>query len=457
MKIRKIFAGMAAAVMAVSMMSMAASANTPLEQAISTDGNYTWSNVTLIKNTDISTDMHEAGATRVIFNAVCKDQGWGWANGSFWTNSKQPDDANGWRSATFGCKNSGNKTVNIAEDQTDFAVEVEFKPNDDTWYELGYSGTTEGQFEVVNVEFYAGEDLIGTWADGEYKPAIETIDTVDLTVVAPQPGETVTVDDNNVQTPLPEYTIPSDGGYKVRTKNYIDKTSLSLFEGTFESDVDYGVAFLVVPDEGYQFAKDDALTVKINGSTENVKVNSSDAGLTVIGAVKSKHVDIAYTAEKTDGYTYTLGSDEIPSIVINRSIGNDKTFGLFKSVTNGDKELVKDTDFTAESGSLKLALTKAYLNSLAAGDYTFKVAFEDGEAEFKLTVAEAPKTEEPKTEEPKTEEPKNEEPKTEDPKTEDPKTEDPKDNTPPTGAAAGTLAAIALVGGVAVVASRKRK
>ena len=55
------------------------------------------------------------------------------------------------------------------------------------------------------------------------------------------------------------------------------------------------------------------------------------------------------------------------------------------------------------------------------------------------------------------EESKTEEPTTEEPKTEEPKTEEPKDETPKTGAAAGALAAIALVGGVAVAASRKRK
>ena len=448
MKIRKIFAGFAAAAMAASMMSVAASANTKIDapsdwQNFLTQGDSSFGGI----------DWNAAGLTKAVVTVKNTDYNYGWTNINLAGNSVA-----GWNQQLAGGPNQAtDEKVEKGEavlvgDGGEGEVTLSLVPGtgDDNWWQIKAGYTTADAWEIVDVEFYAGEDLIGTWADGEYKPAIETISTVDITVVAPQPGDTVTVDDDNVQTPLPEFTVPSDGGYKIRATNYIGETS--LFEGTFESDVDYGVAFLVVPDEGYQFAEDDDLTVKINGSTENVKVNFSDAGLTVIGAVKSEHVDVEYTAEKADGYTYTLESEELPSIVINRSIGNDKTFGLFTGLYNGDKELVKDTDFTAESGSLKLALTKAYLNSLAAGDYTFIAAFEDGEAEFKLTVAEAPKTEEPTTEEPKTEDPK-----TEEPKTEEPKTEEPKDETPKTGAAAGALAAIALVGGVAVAASRKRK
>lgn len=456
MKIRKIFAGLTVAALSASMMSLAASAaeTKPFIKAADEDvPSYANSQWNISSFADVLAD--EDNIIVLTYNNPEGKAYWGNISVGMSVDSTWKD----WNFAT-GAEGDG---LTYELKVSDIIASVQENVNDEkvTSPIKDVTSAGSGKFETYN-------GCVITDITVKSVDKIQTIDTVDLTVVAPQPGDEVKLVDKTsgeitYKEPdkTPEVTFASDANFAVADKFYItaypgDDGDTTPFEGTFESGKDYYVELFLEAKEGYQFAAGKDIALKVNGKTDNFKIgqyymDESSRGLLLYATVTSETVDVEYTAEKTDGYTYTLGSDEIPSIVINRSIGNDKTFGLFKSVTNGDKELVKDTDYTAESGSLKLALTKAYLNSLAAGDYTFKVAFEDGEAEFKLTVAEAP------AQEPTTEEPKTEEPKTEEPKTEEPKTEEPKDETPKTGAAAGALAAIALVGGVAVVASRKRK
>ena len=169
MKIRKIFAGMTAAALAASMMAVMASANTPMEKTNSGAPDYAWSNKTLISNSDISTDMAAAKADKAVFNLAVKNINYGYAGGMIWTNTKP----NGWKDVKFGGSKVSGTSVEIADDAATCAVEVPFAPEDVSWYELGYAGVNEGEFEVVDVEFYSGATLIGTWADGVYKTAPE--------------------------------------------------------------------------------------------------------------------------------------------------------------------------------------------------------------------------------------------------------------------------------------------
>ena len=63
--------------------------------------------------------------------------------------------------------------------------------------------------------------------------------------------------------------------------------------------------------------------------------------------------------------------------------------------------LTKDTEYKAEDGSLKLTLTKDYLDSLDPGDYTVTVKFEISGSEYEgsstFTIASSGGTDSPGT------------------------------------------------------------
>ena len=82
--------------------------------------------------------------------------------------------------------------------------------------------------------------------------------------------------------------------------------------------------------------------------------------------------------------TYTKGS--LTGIIY---IAN-KLFAQFNDVKAGNATLVKDKDYKAESGSTKITLLPAYLDTLKAGTYTMTIGFKDNTAATaKFTVAEA--------------------------------------------------------------------
>ena len=75
-------------------------------------------------------------------------------------------------------------------------------------------------------------------------------------------------------------------------------------------------------------------------------------------------------------------------ITVHRNKDDDKTFSLFKGLMI-DGKAVADTMYTASSGSLKLSIKPAVINTLSEGSHTMQVLFEDGTAEFTVKVVAA--------------------------------------------------------------------
>ena len=75
-----------------------------------------------------------------------------------------------------------------------------------------------------------------------------------------------------------------------------------------------------------------------------------------------------------NAFQWTKGSSDGLKMVIKNTSGDDgETFGKFKDVYVDGSKLTRDTDYTAQAGSIAITLSAEYLNSLSAGEHTLKV------------------------------------------------------------------------------------
>jgi hypothetical protein len=96
--------------------------------------------------------------------------------------------------------------------------------------------------------------------------------------------------------------------------------------------------------------------------------------------------------EGADG-TWTRGTEEPARFTIERNPNSESTFSHFTTIAV-DGQGVASEDYGVESGSVKLAIGSAYLDSLAAGEHTLTAYFDDGQVEAKFTIAEGAQPEE---------------------------------------------------------------
>ena len=79
--------------------------------------------------------------------------------------------------------------------------------------------------------------------------------------------------------------------------------------------------------------------------------------------------------------TYTIKEDTEARFRI------DADYSLFNNKVYVDNVLVDSSNYTSKSGSTIIVLNKDYVDTLAAGEHTLKVAFADGgEAETTFTI-----------------------------------------------------------------------
>jgi len=104
--------------------------------------------------------------------------------------------------------------------------------------------------------------------------------------------------------------------------------------------------------------------------------------------------EIVYTAVSGDTYSYTKGSKKTVEITVKRSEEDETCFSHFTGVKADEKELVKDQDYTAVSGSTVITLSNAYLESLKEGRHEVLISFDDGEVKGSLNIAQSGKKEE---------------------------------------------------------------
>ena len=97
----------------------------------------------------------------------------------------------------------------------------------------------------------------------------------------------------------------------------------------------------------------------------------------------TKDREIIYTNVEGAGSVWTKGSLADLKFVYKRSFDDETTFSHFKGISVDDKA-VDPSNFTAESGSVIIKLKSSFLETLAVGDHTLTVSFDDG-ADVKTT------------------------------------------------------------------------
>ena len=136
--------------------------------------------------------------------------------------------------------------------------------------------------------------------------------------------------------------------------------------------------FTITANTGYKLVKVlvndvektlDGNTLKLKNITSNMKIK------VVVEKIEYKVIE---GAEQT----YTITEDTEARFKI------DADYSLFNNKVYVDNVLVDSSNYTSKSGSTIIVLNKDYVDTLAAGEHTLKVAFADGgEAETTFTIA----------------------------------------------------------------------
>ena len=136
--------------------------------------------------------------------------------------------------------------------------------------------------------------------------------------------------------------------------------------------------FTITANTGYKLVKVlvndvektlDGNTLKLKNITSNMKIK------VVVEKIEYKVIE---GAEQT----YTIKEDTEARFRI------DADYSLFNNKVYVDNVLVDSSNYTSKSGSTIIVLNKDYVDTLAAGEHTLKVAFADGgEAETTFTIA----------------------------------------------------------------------
>ena len=136
--------------------------------------------------------------------------------------------------------------------------------------------------------------------------------------------------------------------------------------------------FTITANTGYKLVKVlvndvektlDGNTLKLKNITSNMKIK------VVVEKIEYKVIE---GAEQT----YTITKDTEARFRINAD------YNLFNNKVYVDNVLVDSSNYTSKSGSTIIVLNKDYVDTLAVGEHTLKVAFTDGgEAETTFTIA----------------------------------------------------------------------
>ena len=136
--------------------------------------------------------------------------------------------------------------------------------------------------------------------------------------------------------------------------------------------------FTITANTGYKLVKVlvndvekalDGNTLKLKNITSNMKIK------VVVEKIEYKVIE---GAEQT----YTIAEDTEARFRI------DADYSLFNNKVYVDNVLVDSSNYTSKSGSTIIVLNKDYVDTLAVGEHTLKVAFADGgEAETTFTIA----------------------------------------------------------------------
>ena len=199
--------------------------------------------------------------------------------------------------------------------------------------------------------------------------------------------------------PLPESIFP-----KEEVIYMTPGQQLPLYIDTVPSPAKLNVYNYVPDDESVVTADDYGILTAGNEGTTKIKVTCTvytseedlqfETEVTVI--VSENHEPdpepepeppvITYTVVSGDTASYTKGSKAPVTITVQRSENDESCFSHFLLVKADGKELKKDKDYTAVSGSTVVTLNASYLESLNAGNHEIEIVFDDGSAKVTLNV-----------------------------------------------------------------------
>ena len=136
--------------------------------------------------------------------------------------------------------------------------------------------------------------------------------------------------------------------------------------------------FTITANSGYKLIK-----VLVNGTEKTLDGNTLKLkNITSNMKIKVVVEKIEYKVIEGAEQTYTITEDTEARFKI------DADYSLFNNKVYVDNVLVDSSNYTSKSGSTIIVLNKDYVDTLAVGEHTLKVAFADGgEAETTFTIA----------------------------------------------------------------------
>lgn len=234
-----------------------------------------------------------------------------------------------------GVVNGGNGTISVSslEVLEGKKAEVIFTPDEGYMIDKVLVEGTEVEVTGNKLELTMdGHKLVVV----SYKkiPFTVTVEDVEGATVDPDGTVTVSYGDNK------DFTITANTGYKL-VKVLVNDVEKAL----------------------------DGNTLKLKNITSNMKIKI------VVEKIEYKVIE---GAEQT----YTIKEDTEARFRI------DADYNLFNNKVYVDNVLVDSSNYTSKSGSTIIVLNKDYVDTLAVGEHTLKVAFADGgEAETTFTIA----------------------------------------------------------------------
>ena len=136
--------------------------------------------------------------------------------------------------------------------------------------------------------------------------------------------------------------------------------------------------FTITANSGYKLIK-----VLVNGTEKTLDGNTLKlTNITANMNIKVVVEKIVYEVIEGAEQTYTITEDTEARFRI------DADYSLFNNKVYVDNVLVDSSNYTSKSGSTIIVLNKDYVDTLAVGEHTLKVAFADGgKAETTFTIA----------------------------------------------------------------------
>lgn len=125
-------------------------------------------------------NMGLQGLTKVRFNCIVTDLGWGWNVLNTVTQYKESaeSETSVWNQYSVG---GSEQNPNLVLSQIgDFSFDMDVIPSSDGWFAIQIGWSAKDVFSIYSIDFYAGDTVIGTWVMGKYYPLTRNISISEL-------------------------------------------------------------------------------------------------------------------------------------------------------------------------------------------------------------------------------------------------------------------------------------